>query len=197
MRDPWPLQDGQGFCFVRFPAALLFLPLAALLALATPSGGALAQSGYHYIVGLDPYGDNFLALRSDPTTRAGYRIAKLGPETLLAPTGARSGRWLAVEVVNTRHAGLTGWVFDRYVACCSGSAAPAAAEYGRVSHPAGAPLNMRQGPSLDAPVVGAIPDGTGGIPISECIYESEVRSWCQVSYRGRNGWVSTRYFIRY
>ena len=178
---------------VFFAIFALFATLGASALLPAP---AQAQS-YHYIVGLNPRGDNFLALRSEPDGN-GYRIAKLGPETLLFPTGARAGRWLQVEVVNTAHAGLYGWVFDRYVACCSGSQSTStAASYGRVAHPGGAALNMRQGPSLGAAVVGAIPNGVSGIPVRECIYESEVRSWCSVSYNGRNGWVSTRYFVRY
>jgi uncharacterized protein YraI len=176
-----------------------FAMLVACVVLAAPlpfAGAAPAQSGYHYIVGLDPNGDNFLALRSAPDG-GGRRIAELGPETLLAATGARSGRWLRVEVVNTTYAGLTGWVFDRYVACCSGAPTrPAASGTGRVEHPAGAPLNMRGGPSLDAPVIGSIPDGTT-VPVYDCITESAARSWCSVLYRGRNGWVSTRYFIVY
>ena len=147
-------------------------------------------------LGLNPDGDNFLALRTEPSGTYGRRIAKLGPETLLAPTGERAGLWMAVEVVNTRHAGLYGWVFRRYVACCSGSPPPPPGAFGTgsVFHPAGAALNLRRGPSLDSPVIGAIASGTRGIPVSECIYESDVRSWCQVAWRGRNGWVSTRYF---
>lgn len=173
--------------------------LAVLVALAALPSVAAAQSGYHYIVGLDPQGDNFLALRSEPSAQYGYRLARLGPATLLAPTGERAGRWVAVEVVNTRHAGMFGWVFDRYIACCSGAPQPAPASlgYGRVAHPRGAALNMRRGPSLDAAVIGSIPNGTAGIPVRDCIYESEVRSWCSVTYGGRNGWVSTRYFVRY
>lgn len=172
-------------------ATLFALAVVCLL----PIAGAVAQSGYHYIVGLNPRGDNFLALRSEPSGR-GDRIAELGPETLLAATGARAGRWLEVEVVNTVHAGSIGWVFDQYVACCSGAPQPAGANVGRVAHPSGAPLNMRSGPSLDASIVGSIPDGTE-VRVRDCIYESDARSWCAVEYRGRNGWVSTRYFIVY
>lgn len=183
-----------------FMPAVLGTVLAVLcssLAVVTAPMPTAAQTGFHYIVGLNPQGDNFLALRS-ATNGAGYRMAKLGPETLLAPTGQRVGRWLSVEVINTRHAGLVGWVFDRYVACCSGAAPqPAGITLGEVVHPGGAALNLRRGPSLSAPVIGSIPNGTSGIPVSECIYESQVRSWCQVNFRGRNGWVSTRYFVRY
>lgn len=180
----------------RRPAVAARLALFALCLVVLSPGLAAAQNGYHYIVGLNPHGDNFLALRSEPSTQYGYRLARLGPETLLAPTGERSGGWLAVEVMNTANAGMFGWVSSRYVRCCSGAAPPPPQGYGRVAHPAGAPLNLRQGPSLGARVIGSIPNGTE-LPVRECIYESEVRSWCQVSYRGRNGWVSTRYFVRY
>lgn len=170
--------------------------LAALIAILGAPHPAAAQNGYHYIVGLKPGGDNFLALRTAPSTRLGARIARLGPETLLQPTGEREGPWLAVEVVTGPHAGLAGWVYGRYVRCCSGSPPAPRPGYGRVSHPAGAALNLRQGPSLSAKVIGSIPDGTE-VPVRDCIYESSVRSWCQVTYAGRNGWVSTRYFEPY
>lgn len=180
---------------IRAATAAALFALALVCAIPYAGGIAVAQSGYHYIVGLDPRGDNFLALRSEPSGR-GYRVAELGPETLLAATGSRAGRWMEVEVINTVHAGTVGWVFDRYVACCSGAPEPATASIGRVSHPSGAPLNMRSGPSLDARVVGSIPDGTE-VPVRDCIFESDARSWCSVEFRGRNGWVSTRYFIVY
>lgn len=178
------------------------LALAAIVAV----GAALlptlahAQGGYHYIVGLNPRGDNFLALRSEPSTRYGYRLARLGPQTLLAPTGERAGIWLAVDVANGPNVGMTGWVHGRYVACCTGAPRaaappPSVAGWGR-AEPPGAHLNMRSGPSLSARIVGAIPFG-GEAEVYECVYESAIRSWCQVNYAGRVGWVSTRYFARY
>jgi len=178
--------------------AVVAIVAAVVSSFGPPSRQVQAQEQYFYLVGLNPQGDNFLALRSEPGGR-GQRLAKLGPETLLSPTGRRSGPWLQVEVVNTANAGMYGWVHDRYVQCCSGSPSEPAApsSYGRVAHPAGAPLNMREGPSLGARVIGSIPDGTTAIPVRDCIYESAARSWCSVEYRGRNGWVSTRYFVRY
>ena len=40
------------------------------------------QERFSYPVGLDTYGDNFLALRSLPSGSEGVRVARLGPDTL-------------------------------------------------------------------------------------------------------------------
>lgn len=58
-------------------------------------------------------GDGFLALRSEPTTKSGRRLAKIPHGTMLQlgvcqPTP--SGSWC-----QTSFQGLTGWVLDRYV----------------------------------------------------------------------------------
>jgi hypothetical protein len=67
---------------------------------------------YHYLVGLDPHGDNFLALKEAPGVRA-PRLLKMGPDTLLEVLDRR-GPWLRVR---TRD-GATGWAYGRYIACC-------------------------------------------------------------------------------
>jgi uncharacterized caspase-like protein len=68
---------------------------------------------YSYPVGLDPSGDNWVALRSLPSGTAGVRLAKLGPATLFTVEG-RQGAWVAVRLRN----GRTGWVHGNYVGCC-------------------------------------------------------------------------------
>lgn len=93
------------------------LVMAALVI--APSVPALGGDAYHYVTGLDPKGDNFLALRTDPSTRAGRRIAKLGPDTRLYHTGETSGPWLEVLVVSGPHRDETGWVHGNWVACCA------------------------------------------------------------------------------
>ena len=49
-------------------------------------------------------------------------------------------------------------------------------------------LNMRAGPSMGYPIVGAIPPGGRGVRlVGGC------REWCPVSYNGATGWVNGRY----
>jgi hypothetical protein len=80
------------------------------------------------VAGLDPQGDNFLALRAGPG--GSYKmLKKLGPGTRLILCDARGG-WLGVVVDNGSGCGTTspiakrqpyrgpcrsGWVFKRYV----------------------------------------------------------------------------------
>lgn len=71
------------------------------------------QESFSYPVGLDPYGDNFLALRSLPSSTEGVRIARLGPDTLFTEIG-RQGGWVNIQLPS----GQTGWVSARYVGCC-------------------------------------------------------------------------------
>lgn len=73
---------------------------------------AAPARGFLYPVGLDPNGDNWLALRSEPNGR-GVRIRKMGPETLMTLIGQEGG-WLHVRLAD----GESGWALGRYVACC-------------------------------------------------------------------------------
>ena len=87
--------------------------LAAVVLAST--GVAQAESGgYSYPVGLDENGDNFLAFRSQPTTLDGTRLRKLGAGTLFSVIG-RQGAWYNVRLLD----GETGWVYSRYVGCCT------------------------------------------------------------------------------
>lgn len=75
---------------------------------------ATAQNGQlHYVTGLDPKGDNWLALKAGPDIKSA-RLAKLSPDTLLISNGRRAGDWLYVKVLN----GPEGWVASKYTACC-------------------------------------------------------------------------------
>ena len=76
----------------------------------------------HYLTGLDPAGDNWLALRTAPGL-SGRRLAKMGPETLVYVV-SRSGDWLEVVVQNTRFEGYRGFAHSRYIACCRTVAVP-------------------------------------------------------------------------
>jgi uncharacterized caspase-like protein len=67
---------------------------------------------YSYVTGLDPKGDNFLALRSGPGAE-GVRIATMGPDTLLKVVESR-GVWRRVVLLD----GSSGWAHGNWIACC-------------------------------------------------------------------------------
>ena len=82
---------------------------------------------YSYVSGLDPKGDNFLALRSGSEPDA-IRIATMGPDTLLKVTESR-GVWRRVVLLD----GATGWAHSNYIACCrtvTGAASAGASSLG-------------------------------------------------------------------
>ncbi len=77
-----------------------------------PAPEPARQISFHYVTGLDPKGDNFLALRSGP--RPGdVRIATMGPDTLLQVKES-NGPWRRVELLD----GSTGWAHSKWIACC-------------------------------------------------------------------------------
>ncbi len=71
-----------------------------------------ARGSWHYVTGLDPKGDNFLALKAAPDVQS-ERIAKMGPDTPLKILGTR-GDWRQVQLKD----GRTGWAHSRYIRCC-------------------------------------------------------------------------------
>ena len=74
-------------------------------------GASLAAGPAHadYVGGLNPAGDNFLALRTGPGSRF-QMILPMGPGTELTVIG-RDGRWLNVELPD----GTRGWAYDAYI----------------------------------------------------------------------------------
>lgn len=76
---------------------------------------------YHYVGGLDPNGDGFLALRSG-TTSSATRLAKMTEGTLLTVLG-QSGDWLNVRLQDGRE----GWAHSNWIFCCVTVAEPVAA----------------------------------------------------------------------
>jgi uncharacterized caspase-like protein len=71
-----------------------------------------AAEAYSYVTGLDPKGDNFLALRSAPGAE-GVRIATMGPDTLVKVVEVR-GVWRRVLLLD----GSSGWAHGNWIACC-------------------------------------------------------------------------------
>jgi hypothetical protein len=78
---------------------------------------------FSYVSGLDPKGDNFLALRAGTTPDAA-RIATMGPDTMLKVVGS-NGLWKNVVLRD----GTRGWAHGSFIACCrtlGGMAGPSA-----------------------------------------------------------------------
>lgn len=86
------------------------------------------EVSYHYVDGLDPQGDGFLALR-DGTSGDARRLAKMAEGTRLEVLG-HDGVWDHVRLLDGRE----GWAHSRWIACCvpgedrSGLAAPDAGQ---------------------------------------------------------------------
>jgi hypothetical protein len=97
--------------------ATMFAGRGTAMTAATPGRGPVIA--WSYPTNLDPNGDYWLALRSEPSGASGVRVAKLGPDTLFVVTGSR-GAWSQVRLAD----GRTGWVFSRYVGCCRSAAGP-------------------------------------------------------------------------
>ncbi|MGE0698524.1 MAG: caspase family protein [Hyphomicrobiaceae bacterium] len=81
----------------------------------------VVQRSYAYVTGLDPSGDNFLALRGRPGPD-GPRIATMGPDTLLQILES-SGDWRRVQLLD----GSTGWAHGNWIRCCRTVGVPVAA----------------------------------------------------------------------
>lgn len=88
------------------------LPPAKPAAPAEPFRTTIAARSYAYVTGLDPNGDNFLALRTSPGGD-GQRIATMGPDTLLQIL-ERRGDWRRVALLD----GTMGWAHGNWIQCC-------------------------------------------------------------------------------
>lgn len=75
-----------------------------------PTGTAKKQT--HYVSGLDPDGDNWLAFKAGPSMQA-KRLRKLPPNTPLTLLESKEP-WLKVKLED----GSIGWVYKKYVSCC-------------------------------------------------------------------------------
>jgi hypothetical protein len=93
------------------PAPALTKP-AQPQAAAEPFRTTVTAQSYAYVTGLDPNGDNFLALRTAPGTD-GQRIATMGPDTLLQILERRAD-WRRVALLD----GTTGWAHANWIQCC-------------------------------------------------------------------------------
>lgn len=98
---------------------------------------------FHYVSGLDPKGDNFLALRSGPNPDD-VRIATMGPDTLLRIRESR-GPWRRVELTD----GMTGWAHSNWIACCR--TAPLLRPTAAIAVPAVSPSQQGNTPANASP----------------------------------------------
>jgi len=72
------------------------------------------------------------------------------------------------------------------------SAAPVVTTYRIPTSVSGGFQNMRSGPALKYPIVIPIPAGATGIVLGACrAAEDNTRPWCQATWRGLSGWISS------
>ncbi|MCE4226399.1 SH3 domain-containing protein [Methylobacterium sp. C25] len=123
---PPPAQTKPALVIKTPPSSIVYPPPASTLmrpqaapppvadALPPPEPTPVARFGmFSHPIRLDPAGDNWVALRSLPSGQTGYRIAKLGPDSLFSVIG-RQGIWVKVKL----RGGPVGWVHGDYVGCC-------------------------------------------------------------------------------
>ena len=108
-----------------------------------PRSGPPARS-FAYVSGLDPKGDNFLALRTKPTGDGG-RIATLGPDTLLDVLETQ-GDWRRVSLLD----GTIGWAHGNWIKCCRTVAVARPAGLSPAAPPRPAPPAAAAADSCDA-----------------------------------------------
>ena len=104
---------------MNFKTAAIAAFMIAMPLLAT-SPSAAYDGQIYQVCGLNPYGDNFLSLRTCGSTRCA-EIMRLGPGTILRswePWGTRG--WRQVDVIpnpDAPHGGgyPSGWVYEKYI----------------------------------------------------------------------------------
>jgi TIR domain len=71
-------------------------------------------------------------------------------------------------------------------------AVPTSATYRVLSNVSGGVQNLRSGPAVKYPIVIPIPAGATGIVLGACrAAEDNSRPWCQATWRGLSGWISS------
>lgn len=96
---------------------ILFIFLSFAFYAAPQANAQVQRELFSHPIGLDPQGDNWVALRTLPSGTEGARVARLGPDTLFTELG-RQGSWVRVRLLS----GEVGWVYARYVGCCRAAA---------------------------------------------------------------------------
>ena len=71
-------------------------------------------------------------------------------------------------------------------------AVPPPATYRVLPNVSGGYQNLRSGPAVKYPIVIPIPAGATGIVLGACrAAEDNSRPWCQATWRGVSGWISS------
>lgn len=71
-----------------------------------------AAPEYYYVGPVNPP-DPWLALRSEPSSSAGYQILQMPEGTLFAVLATR-GKWFKVQLLD----GRVGWAHSNWIKCC-------------------------------------------------------------------------------
>ncbi|WP_038033693.1 SH3 domain-containing protein [Thermopetrobacter sp. TC1] len=93
--------------------------IAALAAMGISLFAATAVQAYDgeyfEVCRLDPYGDNYLSLRTCPSTRC-REIFRMGPGTQVVSINPDPVRgWWEIEILTGPGEGMRGWAFGRYL----------------------------------------------------------------------------------
>ncbi|MGI9422798.1 MAG: SH3 domain-containing protein, partial [Hyphomicrobiaceae bacterium] len=135
-----------------------------------------------------------LNIRENPDSDSAI-VARIPPfATGIRMLGSCVAEWCKIRYRNRR-----GWVHTAYVAPEANLSAKqntrrssASRSYRVVGVRSTDVLNMRIGPSSDAPVVATIPPSGRGVRIiGECAGD-----WCPITYRFVSGWVNRYYIAR-
>jgi hypothetical protein len=102
---------------MRTRIALVALPvIMALSVLAAPLASAY-DGEYFRVCRLNPYGDNYLSLRTCPSTRC-REITRMGPGTeVVSINPYPRRRWWEIEILdaNGMRTGIAGWAYGGYL----------------------------------------------------------------------------------
>jgi len=145
---------------------------------------------YSFPTNLNPSGDNWLALRTDPGP-GGVRTMKMGPDTLFTVLGEQ-GDWARVRL----RTGETGWAAKAYIGCCKNAAPPAAQPVAEARY--AFPTNLN--PGGDNWLALRTEPGPGGVRIMKMGPDTlftvvgEQGDWAHVRLRtGETGWAAKAY----
>lgn len=105
--------------------------------------------------------------------------------TLTYDDAAKDNRGVAWYHVS--YAGKKGWISAKYAA--KGSSGSSAGEKVKIT----SSVNVRSGPGLDYASIGTVDSGTSLTYRGKAQKDDRGVAWYAVSYKGKNGWVSSKY----
>ncbi len=147
-----------------------------IAAQAAPTGGGLQGAATGVVT--NPYAGSYLNLREEPTTAARVLGMYFNGErvTILS----QGGEWCEVMV---NMDGKTGYMMTKYLTISGGSVLTR-----KINHPQRSFVNLRQSPSMAAPVLTRMPHG------STVTVLTSGTDWVKVSYGNLSGYV-VAYFL--